>query len=161
MFVPGNQERRIGKAVSIPADAVILDLEDSVPAAEKETARSMLPGAISRFHAVAKQVFVRVNSMVTPDCAPDIKIAVASGITGIVLPKSESAAVLKHAGAMVTAAEEISGIDAGRTHIIPLVETPKGLININEIAGALPRIIGIAFGGEDYALEMGITRTRE
>lgn len=161
LFVPGNQERRIEKAFSIPADGVILDLEDSVPAAEKEAARNMLPRAVSRFRSTRKQVFVRVNSMATPNCLPDIKTAVAVRIAGIILPKSESATTIKQAEEMMAEAEITSGINVGQTRIVALVETPMGLINAGDISTASPRVTAIAFGAEDYALEMGIQRTRE
>ncbi|MDP2920370.1 MAG: CoA ester lyase [Dehalococcoidia bacterium] len=161
IFVPGNQERRIEKALSIPADAVIIDLEDSVPVAEKEAARNMLPGAISRLHTAGKQIFVRVNSLQTPYFVSDMKTAVAGKVTGICLPKSESVTSVRQAEETIAEAERTSGIKAGQTGIIALVETPRGLINVNEIASASRRVIGIAFGAEDYALEMGIERTRE
>jgi citrate lyase subunit beta/citryl-CoA lyase len=161
LFVPGNQERRVEKALTIPADAIILDLEDSVPDTEKESARDMLPMGISRFHAAKKHIFVRVNSLTTPHSLPDIKAAVAGRIEGILLPKSESITTIRQAEGIMAEAERASGINVGQTGIIALVETPGGLINANEIASASPRIIGIAFGAEDYALEMGIQRTRE
>lgn len=161
IFVPGNQERRIEKALTIPADAVILDMEDSVPVAEKESARNMLPMAISRFRDAKKHIFVRVNSMSTSYCLPDIKAALAGKIAGIILPKSESATTIRQAEEIMAEAERTSQINVGQTGIVALVETPRGLINADKIASASPRIIGIAFGAEDYALEMGIQRTRE
>jgi citrate lyase subunit beta/citryl-CoA lyase len=161
LFVPGNQERRLEKALAVPADAVIFDMEDSVPETEKDTARDMLPVAIIRFHAARKQVFVRVNSLASQHCPADIRVAVAGRVAGVLLPKCESAASINQAAEMMSEAERASGARVEQTGMIALVETPKGLINCNVIAGASRRIVGMAFGAEDYALEMGIQRTRE
>ena len=161
LFVPGNQERRIEKAQTIPADAFILDMEDSVPLSEKGTARSNIVGSVERLAATLRPVFVRVNSLQTPNAVEDIKAAVNGKSNGICLPKSESAATIRQAQEIMADAEKTSGIEIGKTVLLPLVETPRGIINATEIASASPRVIGIAFGAEDFVLEMEITRTRE
>lgn len=159
LFVPGNQERRIDKARSIPADALILDLEDSVPLAEKNSARAMVSSSIDGLKG--REVFVRINSLSTSQATVDIKAIVIPGLSGICLPKSESADGILKADALITDAEREAGLRVGSVALLALVETPKGIINAYEIAGASPRVLGIAFGPEDYALEMDIRRTRE
>jgi len=161
MFVPGNQERRIEKARSVPADALILDLEDSVPPAEKDTARKMVAASIGELASGEQEIFVRINSLQTPHAIPDINAVITGGLRGICLPKSESADDIHRAEGLIADAEKEAGIEAGSTSILALVETPKGIINAIEIAGASPRISGITFGAEDYALEMGVNRTKE
>lgn len=161
MFVPGNQERRIEKAHSVPADALILDLEDSVPPSEKDSARKMVAVAINELALAGHEVFVRTNSLQTNDVVPDIKAVVTQGLRGIVLPKSESADDISKADALITNAEKEGGLEVGSVGLLALVETPKGIINAYEVASASPRILGITFGAEDYALEMGINRTKE
>ena len=161
LFVPGNQARRIEKARSIPADALILDLEDSVPPSEKDSARKMVATSINGLVLAGQEVFVRTNSLPTPYAVPDIKAVVTGGLRGIVLPKSESADDIHRADALIADAEKEAGLEVGSVGLLALVETPKGIINAYQIAGASPRILGITFGAEDYALEMGINRTRE
>ncbi len=161
LFVPGNQERRLEKARLVPADALILDLEDSVPPAEKDAARKTVAATLGQFTASGQAIFVRTNSLTTSYATDDIKAVVGRGLNGICLPKSESTADIQQAEAMIAEAEKKAGIEAGSIRILALVETPKGIINAYDIASASPRILGITFGAEDYALEMGVNRTRE
>lgn len=161
MFVPGNQERRIERARSVPADALILDLEDSVPPAEKDSARKMVAASLAGLASSGREIFVRTNSLVTPYAVSDIKAVVTKGLSGICLPKSESADDMHKADTLLTSAEKEAGLEVDSIKLLALVETPKGIINAYEVAGASPRILGITFGAEDYALEMGVSRTKE
>ncbi len=161
LFVPGNQERRIEKARSLLADALILDLEDLVPPSEKESARKMVAASIGGLALSGQEVFVRINSLPTHYVMPDIKAVVTSGLRGICLPKSESADDIHKADVLIVDAEKEAGLKVGSIVLLPLIETPKGIINAYEIATASPRILAVTFGAEDYALEMGINRTKE
>lgn len=161
MFVPGNQERRIEKARSVPADALILDMEDSVPPAEKETARNMVASVIGGLASAGREIFVRTNSLQTPYAESDIKAVVMPGLKAIVLPKSETANDIHRVDALITEAERKAGMEAGSVKIVALVETPLAIVNAYAIASASPRVIGLSLGAEDYALEMGVTRTKE
>ncbi len=161
LFVPGNQEKRIEKARSVPADALILDLEDSVPPSEKDSARKMVAASLYGLATGRQAIFVRTNSLTPPYALPDIKKVVAAGLFGILLPKSESADDIHMADKLIADAEKEAGLKVGSIRILALIETPKGIINAYAIANASPRILGIAFGAEDYALEMGINRTKE
>lgn len=161
MFVPGNQERRIEKARTVPADALILDLEDSVPLAEKDTARKMVAAAIPGLAVGGQEVFVRTNSLQTTFAPLNIKAVVSSGLRGILLPKSDTAADIRQVDALIAEAERAAGLPAGSVGLLALVETPKAVIDTYEIAVASSRMLGITFGAEDYALEMGVTRTKE
>ena len=161
LFVPGNQGRRIEKARLVAADALILDLEDSVPPAEKDSARQMVATSLEGLASVGREVFVRTNSLSTPYIVPDIKAVVCGGIRGILLPKSESAEDIHKADALILDIEVEAGLEIGSTGLLALIETPRGIINAYEIASASARILGLAFGAEDYTLEMGITRTKE
>ncbi len=161
LFVPGNQERRLEKARLIPADALILDLEDSVPPSEKDAARKMVAASIDELASSGKDIFVRINSLPTPYAVSDIKAVATSSLRGICFPKSESKDDIRRAEALLADAEKEAGLEAGSIAILALIETPKGIINAYEIASASPRIIGGIFGAEDFALEMGIKRTKE
>ncbi len=161
LFVPGNQERRIEKARSIPADALILDLEDSVPLSEKDSARKMVAASLDGLALSGREVFVRINSLPTSYAVSDIKAVVTRGLRGICLPKSESADDIHNADVLIADAEKEAGLEVGSVGLLVLIETPKGIINAYEIASASPRILGVTLGAEDYALEMGINRTEE
>jgi len=161
LFVPGNQERRLEKARLIPADALILDLEDSVPPSEKDSAREKVAASIDELASNGKDVFVRINSLPTPYAVSDIKAVATRRLKGICLPKSESADDIHRADALLADAEKESGLDVGSIGILALIETPKGIINACDIVSASPRIMGAIFGAEDFALEMGINRTKE
>ena len=146
LFVPGNQERRIDKARSIPADAIMLDLEDSIPLAEKNFARSMVSSSIDGLALKGQEVFVRINALSTDHAAADIKAIATPGLNGICLPKSESADDILKADALITEAERAADLKVGSIWLLALVETPKGILNVYEIASASPRVLGIAFG---------------
>lgn len=161
LFVPGNQERRIDKARSIPADAIILDLEDSVPLAEKNSARAMVSSSIDGLALKGQEVFVRINALSTDHAVADIKAIATPGLNGICLPKSESADDILKADALIAEAEKAADLKVGSIWLLALVETPKGILNVYEIASASPRVLGISFGPEDYTLEMGVKRTKE
>jgi citrate lyase subunit beta/citryl-CoA lyase len=161
LFVPGNQERRLEKAYLIPADALILDLEDSVPPSEKDPARKIVAASIDGLAASGKEIFVRINSLPTPYAVSDIKAVVTGRLGGICLPKSESADDIHRADALLADAEKETGLRMGSTSILALIETPKGIMNAYEITSTSPRIIGAIFGAEDFTLEMGVNRTKE
>ena len=161
MFVPGNQERRIEKARSVPADALILDLEDSVPPPEKDSARKMVAASIDGLALSGREVFVRINSLSTSYAVSDIKAVVTKGLRGICLPKTESADDIHNIDVLIADTEKGASLEVGSIGLLTLVETPKGIINAYEIASASPRILGVTLGAEDYALEMGINRTKE
>ncbi len=161
LFVPGNRERMLEKARTLAADGLILDLEDSVPPAEKDAARKMVAQAIPQLAAAGQEVYVRVNSLQTSYTKKDIEAVVITGLRGIVLPKSESRDDINLAATLIFEAEVETGIKPGSVRILPIIETPQGVINAYEIARASPRVAGINFGPEDFTREMGINHTKE
>jgi citrate lyase subunit beta/citryl-CoA lyase len=160
LFVPGNREKLIDKAKAIAADAIILDLEDSVPPDEKESARALIRASIESV-AQNHEVFVRVNSVSTPFLDSDLRAVVTKGLAGIIPPKVESPEELKKVATMIEAQERDAGLTAGSVKLLPLIETAKGILKASKIATASPHLIGISFGAEDFTLDMGIERTRE
>ena len=154
LFVPGNQPRMLAKAPSLGADVLLFDLEDSVPLAEKPRARELVAEAIAGLVGQAgPPAYVRVNALQTGLCSEDIAAVARSGLAGVMLPKADSAERVEEA--------EASGLAAGRLTLVPIVETALGLVWAFEIASASPRIVAVAFGAEDFALDMGLIRTRE
>jgi citrate lyase subunit beta/citryl-CoA lyase len=160
MYVPGIQEQMLIKAPERGADAYILDLEDSVPPAEKEKARGMvskaLPDIARRTHAA---LFVRVNGIETGLFVEDLLSVIDASLAGISVPKIESPRQIPMVEELLKEAERRRGLKAGSLGIIANIETALGLVHAYEILKAGKRIVGVAFGGEDYALDLGIPRT--
>ncbi len=161
LFVPGNQMRMIRKAGTLGADAIILDLEDAVPMAEKETARMFVRDAIGDLSMSSADVFVRVNALTTGLTRQDIETVIQKGLVGIVLPKVESKDDVFEISRFMRREEKIKGIEPGSLALIPILETAKGVLNAQGIATANGRVVAIAFGAIDFARDMGIVLSRE
>jgi citrate lyase subunit beta/citryl-CoA lyase len=158
LYVPGQRERMVQKSFQLKADAVIYDLEDAVPIAEKQAARDLLwtylsdppePGTPRRY--------VRLNRPTNAELfKPDLACAMTLDIEGIGLPKIETADEVHAVDAALTKAEKARGRKLGGTKIMLLIESPLGLVNAYSIAAASPRISAISFGAEDFSREMGM-----
>lgn len=159
LSVPGNRQNMIEKAGNLPTDVLVLDLEDSVPAAEKANARAMVRDAITGPVLKGQRVFARINSIGSGLMEEDLEAVITPGIDGINIPKPNSADDIKKVEAIVERLEKKRGIEKGHIKLTPWVETAKGLINAFEIASASPRIVGIIFGAEDFTLDTGMQRT--
>jgi len=155
LFVPGNSMRMITKTATLPADAIILDLEDAVPLPDKETARVMSRDTIKVLKSTGAYVFVRINALTTGLVAEDVKYVAVDGLDGIVLPKAEATSDVVELDGMLAEIEKNSGLELGNFKIIPLVETAKGVINAYEIASASKRIVAVGFGAGDYYRDLG------
>lgn len=154
LFVPGNHERRLEKSKQTAADAVIVDLEDAVPAREKERAREM-----ARAYLAARgpaSVFVRVNALTTRWCRDDVREVSAGRPDGIMLPKADGVDAVAELDGWLSAHEAEYGLEPGSIRIVPLIETALGLHRAYEIATASPRVICLAFGSLDFCTDVGI-----
>lgn len=140
LFVPGDRPERFAKAASSRADAVILDLEDAVDPEAKEVARANVVAC----DVSGKPVFVRVNAADTQWWERDLDAVSKARIDGVVLPKAESA----------EAVAALAGAGGGEMSVIVLVETVKGLFEIDTLARA-PRVLCLAFGALDFGLDAG------
>lgn len=150
LFVPLADERFLAKAHERGADALLLDLEDSVPPAHKITARARLPEAARRLAALGATVMVRVNS--APELvAEDLKAAAQSPVAAIFLPKVENA---EH----VVAAEYL--LADSKARLVALLESPGAILGAAEISRAGTRLAGLAFGSEDYCGVLGIASNK-
>jgi citrate lyase subunit beta/citryl-CoA lyase len=141
LFVPGNRPERYAKACDAGADAVIVDLEDAVPDAEKDAARA----ALAQWLSPARAVLVRVNAADTPWFARDLDVCAAQGVAGVVLPKSERAEAVAALAARI----------GPQRRVVPLIETAQGFHAALAIAQA-PQVERLAFGAIDFALDLGI-----
>lgn len=151
LFVPGDQPRRIDKALASAADAVIIDLEDAVPREGKDAARAAAAGALGR----RQGVFVRVNGFDDPACLDDLEALIRPGLAGIVLPKAESAGQLATLDWVIGRLEARRGLQAGTVELLPLVETARGVEALPALARA-QRVRRLSFGVADYSLDLGL-----
>ena len=159
LFVPGNQPKMLEKAAGFDTQWLIPDLEDSVPAAEKEAARGIVTKHIPMLARAGKTLAPRVNSMTSGLAEADINAIVSSDIVGISIGKIgnvEEVAALEN---ILAKAEKSAGVTVGRTTILPWLETAEAVLNAYQICRSTDRIRWTAFGAEDFSADMGISRT--
>jgi citrate lyase subunit beta/citryl-CoA lyase len=137
------------------ADAIILDLEDGCPIAEKETGRVFARDSIPMLKEFGLDVFVRVNSLETGLTETDIDYVVVKGLDGIMLAKTESEEDILQAERLLKAEEDKKGLAPESVALMALIETPKGIMNIRDIIGASKRVVAVGFGAGDFSREMG------
>lgn len=154
LFVPGHHPRRIAKALDSGADAVIIDLEDAVPPAEKQAARANAAAALVDGGRPA--AFVRVNGATDPGCLDDLEAVARPGLAGIVVPKAESAAQLHALDWAITQLEERQGLRSGTIELVPLVESARGVEDARALAESAARVRRLTFGVADYSLDLGL-----
>jgi citrate lyase subunit beta/citryl-CoA lyase len=157
LFVPANKPAFLPKAAASGADAVILDLEDSVPVAARAEARAALPSAVSALRG--RHVLVRVNS--GDDLARDVEVAVLAGAGGVLVPKVEDPGHVRSVEDLVGRAERARDVPGSTVEVQLLVETPRGLLRIADIAAAGSRTTALMLGTEDLAAELEVDPTSE
>ncbi len=154
LYVPGNVPKFIDKAHERSADCVLIDLEDSVTLAEKPRARAMLPEAMKKVARGGADVAVRINRPMQL-AIPDIEAAVHPGLSALFITKTEGVQHLRLLDEVVTDLERERGMPAGGVGFGVMIEHPRALAHVNDIAEHGPRVIGMMLGGEDFALETG------
>ncbi|MDO4585850.1 MAG: CoA ester lyase [Planctomycetia bacterium] len=150
MFVPAFNRRYIDKAILSDADALILDVEDSVPLENKQEAREILADYFSRGVFRDRQVFIRINALETSDFVADMEQLVFEDLDGYMPPKIHCAQDLVLVDNQLTLIERKHGYPNGKFVLAPLIESAAAIVHINEIAHASSRLIALCFGGEDY-----------
>lgn len=168
LFVPGDSEKKLGKGLESGADALIVDLEDSVAEESKAFAREFAGdwltahrNRIAQGPGVAR--WVRINALDTPHWRADLAAIMPGGPAGIMLPKASGPEALQQVAAELYELEQRNGIASGSTRILPLVsETPAAALGIAAYASAsLPRLAGLTWGAEDLSSVIGATRKRD
>jgi citrate lyase subunit beta / citryl-CoA lyase len=155
LYVPANSWRMVVNAPAEGADAIILDIEDGCPMAEKETGRVFARDAAPLLKEQGVELFVRVNSLDTALTETDLEYVVTPGLDGIMLAKTETAEDIVAVDKLISAQEKAKGMPEGGVSLVALIETPKGIVNMNALIAASPRVIAVAFGAGDYSREMG------
>lgn len=161
LFVPGNRADMMEKARDLPADALILDLEDSVPPLEKARAREVVSSNLPKMFKEGRPVFVRINPLMSGLTDDDLAAVVSPGLAGLSLPKVEEGVDLEAINLKIEWLEAERNMESRSLSILPWIESPRALRNAYAIAIASRRVMGLAFGADDYALSMGIQRSRE
>lgn len=157
LFVPGNMSRMIEKALQLDADAVILDLEDSIPAGEKKQTRGQLAKWFDRPRS--GMCYVRVNALETGEAIADLDAVISPLISGIILSKADTPSDIEKVDWYISHLESTRSMPAGSMDLIPLVESAKGIHHAYAIAGASPRVRRLCFGALDYSADLGVSLT--
>ena len=169
MFVPGDRQRMIDKALTLPVDAIMMDIEDGVAPAEKDNARVQIAAALDR---VAERLesepgyrtpgrFVRTNAPGTTRMIEDFKAAVRPGLEGLVISKVDTVDQVRAVEDELGRAEVDQHVPGGSIKLLIAIESPIGLFNAFAIATSSPRIMGLLFGAEDFTREMALPMRRE
>jgi citrate lyase subunit beta/citryl-CoA lyase len=154
LYVPGNVPKFIDRAHERGADCVLVDLEDSVQPAQKPEARAMLAETLSKVARGGADVAVRINRPIRLAVA-DIEAAVRPGLSALFVTKTESVQHLRLLDELVTELEKERGLPVGAVGFAAMIEHPRALAHIDDIAEHGPRVIAMMLGGEDFALETG------
>lgn len=160
LIMPANTPRFVEKAYLRNADAVVLDLEDSVPQTEKVATRSLIKNLIPVVGKGGSDVFVRVNN--TKDLLQgDVEAAIWPEVEGIVVPKTESAAEIQAIEKRIAELEQQRGVAPGKIKISILIESAKGYMRMNEIAMSSERIDSLTIGNEDFLRDLGMVESED
>jgi citrate lyase subunit beta/citryl-CoA lyase len=154
LYVPGNVPKFIDKAHERGADCILVDLEDSVTVAEKPTARAMLPETMKKVVQGGADVAVRINRPLRL-AIPDIEAAVRPGLAALFITKTEGVQHLRLLDEAVSEMERERGMAVGSVGFGAMIEHPRALAELADIAERGPRVIAMMLGGEDFALETG------
>ena len=159
IFVPGNRANMLERALDFDADIIMVDLEDSVPAAEKVNAREVAREWVPKLQEAGQRVMVRLNALDTGLTRDELAAVISPHLYGVSVGKTESAWDLQEIERIIAPLEARAGLAPGQVKIIPWIESAKAMVNVHAMASASPRIIAIAFGAEDFTNDMGIQRT--
>ncbi|MCZ6680357.1 MAG: CoA ester lyase [Candidatus Poribacteria bacterium] len=160
MFVPGHQQRMIDKALGLRLDVAMFDLEDGVPPAEKDTARNLVAATLGRSPGGPLR-FVRIHPAGSPAMETDLRAVIQPGLDGLVLTKVNGPDDVLRVAAILDEREEDVGLQPGSARLLVTIESARGLIQAPAIAASCPRLVGLMFGAEDFALDLGLFATRE
>jgi len=158
-YVPGNNQKFIEKAPTLPADIITLDLEDSVPPAEKAKAREMTRENLKLAASGGSPVYVRINNWETLLTNDDLEAIVHEGLSGVCLAKCGGPDHVQRLEWKLEELERRRGLKVGSIAIQPLIETAKGVINAYPSAIASKRVNSLIFGAVDYTKDMRVMLT--
>lgn len=157
LFVPADSAKKLDKAVTSGADALIVDLEDSIAIDRKAQGRERAASFLKDTLATRRPfILVRINGLQTDLIDADLDAIVPARPDGVMLPKAEGGASVAHAGAKLAVREAMSGLPDGSIKILPIAtETAAALFVAGTFAGSSPRLMGLTWGAEDLSAELG------
>lgn len=158
LFMPGNNPGMLVSADILGADSIIYDLEDAVSLDEKDSARTLVRNALSFLKFTHSEITVRINPIDSPYWEKDLEAIIPVLPDGIVIPKASADAV-HSVEQKINEIKKAHNITKNFSFLM-LVESARGIMDVNSIAKASPLIQGLLLGGEDYSVDMGIQRTR-
>ena len=164
LFVPGDSERKQSRALESGADALILDLEDSVAPARRKAARERVASFLAerRAHRGAHRLWVRVNAPSSGELLEDLGAIVSGAPDGIVLPKISSPEEVVEAHHYLSALEKREGVRAGSIRLLVIAtETARAVLGIECLAAGAPRLAGLTWGAEDLGASLGVRGRNE
>ena len=169
MFVPGDRQKMIDKALALPVDAILLDIEDGVAPAAKETARKQIAESLDRIAAQKKENpsyrtparYVRINAVGHERMNADVEYVIRPALEGLAVPKVETPDQVNVVEKILDEREPKMGMVRGSVRLLLALESPRGLFNAYAIATSSPRVIGLMFGAEDFSRELSLPLRRE
>ncbi|NDA47175.1 MAG: CoA ester lyase [Alphaproteobacteria bacterium] len=164
LFTPADQTRKLAKASQSGADGIILDFEDSIAPEKKAQARNEAAAFLQaeRIKPKRPRLYVRINPLTTELAQADLDAIMPAQPDAIVLPKCQSAQDVQHLSVKLGVLEARYGLTNGATHIMPLAcETAASLFHLSSLIGSSPRLVALAWGAEDLALDLGAQNMRQ
>ncbi|MGD9803086.1 MAG: CoA ester lyase [Hyphomicrobiaceae bacterium] len=164
LFVPADSERKMVRSLESPADALILDLEDSVAAERRPIAREMTAAFIAdaRAKGAKAELWVRINPLEGSDWEADLAGVMKSGPNGVILPKPSSGADVNRLSISLGHAETKHGLKSGQTRILPIVtEVPISVLQLHTYVGSSTRLAALSWGAEDLGAVIGSLANRD
>ena len=160
LFVPADSEKKLAKSKSSPADALILDLEDSVAAESRPKARDMVREFLKETHKQA--IWVRINPLGSEDFIRDIEAVTASKPAGYVVPKPDGPQALSVIDAHLITREMLAGLPHGSIKLLPVAtETPVAAMSLQDYRSPPPRLAAMTWGAEDLSAALGAATNRD
>lgn len=160
LYVPGNMPSMLQNIPIFACDCVMIDLEDAVPYSEKDAARVLVRNFLENYKDHNKEIFVRINDLSTEWWRDDLDMVLPAMPDGIRLPEANNPELVETLDTMLTEYEEELGLEIGYFKILPSIESAEGVINCIRTARSSSRLIGLAFGAEDYTASLEIERTK-
>ena len=161
LFVPGNKENMLEKAAGLRPDILVPDMEDSVPNAEKDNARKTIQSFLPRLAETGVPIMPRVNSLDTGWLETDLAAVVGPDILGLSIGKINGPLDIETVSDLLAELERAVDLTVGSLKLIPWLESARAIVKCYEICTSSPRIIGVAFGAEDFTHDMGIERLED
>lgn len=165
LFVPGDSERKIVRALAGDAQALVLDWEDAVAPDAKAAARVTTVSALQAHQAQGRtndRCWVRINALLSPWLQADLDTLPVSAMAGVMLPKACGPADIERLGVLLAAVEQRSGVAEGTLQIVAIVtETAESVLALTDFRRPVPRLTAMLWGGEDLAGDLGIARNRD